>query len=124
MGDLERERFLKCSQPGRKVVEVQVTFGASTAISSWDGDGVTAVAKDATGIVQFTFAKAFEALKGVYVSRQGATGTANLFPIVTSNAIDTTGIVKVALTSEAGTATDPTDGNVYWFQFVIDTLGL
>lgn len=109
--------------PGRVDHEVSVVYGASSAITSSRGNDVT-VTKVSQGVTQFVFDKPYVRLRGLSVTREGAAGTAHLFPIITSNLISTTGTIQVSLTGETGTVADPTNTNTYHFVFVFDDTGL
>lgn len=115
---------IRWAWPGAVVVPVRVTFGASTAITNWKGQGIVSVTKASQGVVTFTLAHGYAGgCVGISVSREGAASTAHLFPIVTtdnSDAAGSTPTVNVSLTSEAGTVGDPTSGDVYCFLFVFD----
>lgn len=129
MSDKATYRDLQCAWPGMKVVPVRITYGASGAITNWKGPGITSVADGGVGIATITLAHGYAGgCLGIFGwSREGAAATANLFPIVTTDNSDSTGsapTVGITLTTEAGTATDPTDTNVYTFFLAFDELNM
>lgn len=129
MSDKSTNRDCRYAWPGMVVVPVRITFGASTAITNWRALDVTTVVKTNTGLVTVTLAHGFAGgCLGIFgYSREGAAGTAHLFPIVTTDNTDSTSsspTLAITLTSEAGTATDPTSGDVYTFFLAFDELNM
>lgn len=129
MSNKATTRNLANAWPGMVVVPVRITYGASGAITNWKGPGITSVADGGAGIATITLAHGYAGgCLGIFGwSREGAAGTANLFPIVSTDNSDSTSsapTVGITLTTEAGTATDPTNTNVYTFFLAFDELNM
>lgn len=129
MSDKSHNRIPRCAWPGLVTVPVRVVYGASGAITSFEGPGITSVEDGGTGITTITLANGYAGgcLGLAGFSLEGAAATAQLFPRVTADASDSTSAaptVSVTLCTEAGTATDPTDTHAYTYFLVFDELDM
>lgn len=129
MGDKATQTPVKSCWPGLVEVPVRVVYGASGAITTFQGPGITTVADGGAGITTITLAHGYAGgcigIKGY--SLEGAAATVGLFPRITADASDSTSAaptVSITLCTEAGTATDPTDTHAYTYWLVFDELGL
>lgn len=123
------DRVTRDAWPGLVKVPVRITYGTNGAITNWKGPGVTSVTNGDVGIATILLAHGYAGgcvgLEGY--SREGAAGTAHLFPIITTDNSDSTSstpTVSITLTGETGTATDPTSGDVYTYFLVFDEINL
>lgn len=93
---------------------VEVTFGAGTAVT-YIGKDVVVTRPTATTLA-VTLPKSYERITRFSQGWQKAAGVAALQADITTNAVDTTGIVTFTskASNTAGTATAPANGDKLW----------
>lgn len=109
----------------------RVTIGATGAptIVTAQTKGVVSVTRNSAGVYTFVFGTnasmldTYNKLLGVHVTYDatGDSGAASDAPLwnVTGNSIATVGTASVQITfrNTSGVATDPSNGEAFWFQF-------
>lgn len=96
---------------GEHLFHARVTFGAGT-VSTWRSKDLV-VTRPTTTTLVLTFPKPYAELTEFHVGRKCAAAVAGLEWVITTNAIDTTGVVTLtSIESDAGTATTPASGDV------------
>lgn len=100
---------------GEHNYRARVTFGASTA-STWRSKDLVVTRPTATTLT-FTFPKAYAEIVLFNAGRKAAAAVAGLEWIITTNSIDTTGVVTLTSIVGGGTATAPATGDIGYFEF-------
>lgn len=95
---------------GEHQYKARVTFGAGT-VSTIRSKDLTVTRPTATTLV-LTFPKAYAEITEFHVGRKAAAAVAGLEWIITSNLIDTTGVVTLTSIVTGGTATASASGDV------------
>lgn len=96
---------------GEHIFKPVVTFGASTVSTSRGVKDLT-VARPTSTTLTLTFPKTYAEITSFHVGSFAATGTSLVSWIITTNAIDTTGIVTLTAVASTGTATAPAAGDI------------
>lgn len=95
---------------GEHVYKPRVTFGTLTASTIRCKDLV--VTRPTATTLVLTFPKTYAEITEFHVGRKAAASVAGLEWIITTNAIDTTGVVTLTSIASNGTATAPASGDV------------
>lgn len=95
---------------GEHVYKPRVTFGALTTATIRCKDLV--VTRPSATTLVLTFPKTYAEITEFHVGRKAAASVAGLEWIITTNAIDTTGVVTLTSIASNGTATAPASGDV------------
>lgn len=100
---------------------VEVTFGTSTNLT-FIGKDIT-VTRPTTTTLAVALPKPYERVLRFFQGWQKATGADPLQADITTNAVDTTGIVTFTIksTNSAGTATAPANGDKLWLTLCAST---
>lgn len=98
---------------------VPITFGASSVASYLGGCNVTVV-RNSAGNYTITLPQTYRKLLHFNFGFQDASG-AILFAVVVSHTLDTDGKIIVETRTEAGTATDPTSGDLLFLCFKVSS---
>jgi hypothetical protein len=106
--------------PGKRTFQLEVTYGSGDPASAWGKD--LAVANTATGKITVTFPRTYRKLTGFRWGWKKAAAGAVLTPVVVTNSIDTAsstggGTLVIETRASAGTATDPSNGDVLALEF-------
>lgn len=104
---------------GEHTYKPRVTFGAGT-VSTIRCKDIVVTRPTATTLV-LTFPKAYAEITEFHVGTKAAASTALIQWIISTNAIDTTGIVTLTAidTNTAGTATAPASGDVAYITISV-----
>ena len=105
-----------CNSPGTLAVELAITIGASGAVSSVAGKGGFTVAKNTTGVYDITNPHKFTSVRYLDGSVQRATG-ATLHPRLEATYTPSTTLQFKTVVS-AGTATEPSSGDIVYVRIV------
>jgi len=124
--DIDKQEVL-AGAGGVVVVKGWILYGSSGAVTDYCSmSGVTNITDEAQGKWNIYFDRVYKSL----VSMSPATGyiaSGEKLDMVVAVDPATTlddGYLTVELRNEAGTATDPSSGDIYYFEFSFDTLGL
>ncbi len=106
--------------PGKQTFHLEITYGAGAPASAWGKD--LAVADTATGKITVTFPRTYRKLTGFRWGWKTCGAAAVLTPVVLTNSIATAsssggGTLVIETRVAAGTATDPTSGDVLALEF-------
>lgn len=101
--------------PGRMTFFLEVTYG-SAAIASAKGKDL-ALADTATGKMTVSLPRTYRRLTGFRWGWKSCAAGAVYFPVILTNSIDTDGTLVIETRTEAGTATDPAEGDVLGLEF-------
>jgi hypothetical protein len=118
MANTQFREAVKCLQNDLVILEGHVVVGATGAVSSVSGAGISGVVRTATGAYTITLTQEFNRLLGLSVCFSG-TGASSVF-ISQVNSADVDGdikgkTIKLICRDAAGAAVDPTNGNVMNF---------
>ena len=106
----------RCNIPGEQTFKLDLTYGSS-AIASAKGRFLAVEDTDA-GKMTITFPTPFRRLSGFrWGWKKHADGAAVFYPVVLTDTLSTDGKLVVVTRTEAGTATDPTSGDVLGLEF-------
>lgn len=114
------EPVLDCSPQtnifGEHIYKPVVTFGAGT-VSTIRGTNQITVTRPTATTLLLAFPKTYAEITTFHVGRKAAASVAGLEWIITTNAIDTTGLVTLtSIESDTGTATAPATGDVAYIE--------
>ena len=118
MANTQFREAVKCLQNDLVILEGHVVVGATGAVSSVSGAGISGVARTGTGAYTITLTQEFNRLLGLSVCFSGTDAATVFIAQVNSAAVDTdikSKTVKVICRDAAGAAVDPTNGNVMHF---------
>lgn len=110
---------------GAVTMQLRITIGASGAVTSTVGYGASSVAKNTTGVYDITLDRAWgkvQHLNGSVIRASGAT----LHPILRAD-YDPASVGKTLqfyTVIAAGTATEPSSGDIILLDVVFDDFGL
>jgi hypothetical protein len=97
----------------------RVTFGTGTVFTSRNRD-ITVTRLSATTLT-LTLPKSYAEIVDFRVGRQAAAAVAGLEWIITSNLVDTTGVITLTSIIAAGTATAPASGDVAYIKLSVSS---
>lgn len=110
-------------------MNIMITYAASGAVAAGGVRGMglsdtSPPTSPGTGILTITLDRPVKGgIMGFMGGWKGAT-EANLTPVITSDLSKTTGVITIETRVAAGTATNPTSGDILWLEFVLDEQGL
>lgn len=111
-----------CLNPGSVTMCLKITIGASGAVTSTVGYGASAVAKNTTGVYDVTLDRKWGAVQHIDGSVQRASG-ATLHPRLAA-AYSASTTLQFQTVIAAGTATEPSSGDVIFLYVIFDDAGL
>ncbi len=114
---------LMVATPGLGVIALKATIGASGAVSSWDGFGVSNFAKNTTGVYDITLNQGFRKVVYFDGSCIATTGALN-HPVLDVDYTEGSTTLQIATRVQAGTDTEPASGDKICVFVLFDLLGL
>jgi hypothetical protein len=114
-----------CLNPNETAMRLKILIGASGAVTSTTGYGAVSVAKNTTGTYDITLDRKWPAVQYIDGSVQRASG-ATLHPRLAATydpaSVGTT--LQFLTVIAAGTATEPSSGDVIYLTVIFDDFGL
>jgi hypothetical protein len=112
-----------CNTYGVHTYHVRVVFGATTTFTARSRE--VTVARPTSTTMTLTLPKAYAEIVKFNVGRKAAAAVAGLEWVITTNAVDTTGVITLtSIESDTGAATAPATGDIAYIELGVssDTL--
>lgn len=119
----ERLSTAQDMNPGEVHLKLKIPIGASGAVGTVDGFGVVSVAKNTTGVYDITLDRGYVKLLYFDGSCIAATGALN-HPVLKTDYTSGSTTLQFQTVVQAGTATEPANGDTILLDIVFDKTGL
>ncbi len=119
---MESKRYSVCLNPGMVLLSLKIPIGASGAVGTMHGIGVTC-AKNTTGVYDLTLDRGYQRLISFNGTCIAATGAIN-HPQLKADYTAASTTLQFQTLVQAGTATEPASGDTIMLDIVFDEMGL